>query len=107
MDFKPINPLLPKPLLFGLPLCRHLHRLLQNEMATLPLSVSAGLSAFDFHWKKNETPSIELIEFYSVLHQKNVPRFCICIQITIPTSLLHTLFFAYHLWYNTLLLYIT
>ena len=22
------------------------------------------MNAFDFHWKKNETPTIELIEFY-------------------------------------------
>ncbi len=33
-------------------------------MALFASSISAGMNAFDFHWKKNETPTIELIEFY-------------------------------------------
>ena len=33
-------------------------------MAHFAPSISEGMNAFDFHWKKNETPAIELIEFY-------------------------------------------
>lgn len=46
------------------PLCRRLSLYWNRRMAHSTSSISAGMNAFDFHWKKNETPAIELIEFH-------------------------------------------
>ena len=59
-----IRSLLPNSSPLRLSPCRRLSHYRNKGMALFASSISAGMNAFDFHWKKNETPTIELIEFY-------------------------------------------
>lgn len=71
-----IRSLLPKSSPIRLSPCRRLSHNWNKGMAHFASSISAGMNAFDFHWKKNETPTIELIEFYEQ-NTINYPSFII------------------------------